>query len=156
VRVRELPSLRALPSPCHAAPLAALPPPSPFGFLLTTPRVLPCVCSRHRVLRSDDASFWATTGGFPQEIVVQLRDTTTVSRIRITATNVHQIAIERCEGRVPMSWEKVLDAALPDVDGRLHTESFTVSPPAAAAYIKLKLLSGWVSPRRVRLAGIHA
>jgi hypothetical protein len=79
-------------------------------------------------MRRDSSTFWATTGTYPQEFVIQLGAMCDVTKIKTLTTNgkqtcsqkpndasysplfsVRSLVIERCEGSSPTTWEKVLE-----------------------------------------------
>ena len=83
-----------------------------------------------------------TTGMYPQEFIIQLSETASVTRIKTLTTNVRGIVVERSEGVTPSSWEKVYEMDIPDVGGRLQVESNQVQR-VSANFLKFKITSGW-------------
>lgn len=54
---------------------------------------------------------WVTTGSFPQEVVVQLATTASISRVKTWSTNVKEVSVEICSGPTPTKWEKLYDSS---------------------------------------------
>lgn len=59
----------------------------------------------------DQTTKWMTTGSFPQEIVVQLATTASISRVKTWSTNAKEVAVEVCSGPTPTKWEKLYDSS---------------------------------------------
>lgn len=47
------------------------------------------------------------SGGFPQEIVLQLKSAVKVAKIQLSTTNVRKVIVERCELDQPTKFDKV-------------------------------------------------
>ena len=99
--------------------------------------------SCQNIIDGDDATFWPTTGLYPQEFVIKLGAPTSIRKITTATTNVRKMVVERCELDTPTTWEKVCALELPDIEARLHTESYDVVPEVTATHIKVKILEGW-------------
>lgn len=60
---------------------------------------------------SEQSTKWITTGNFPQEVVVQLATTASISRIKTWSTNVKEVQVEVCTGPTPTKWEKLYESS---------------------------------------------
>ncbi|TYZ57324.1 hypothetical protein PybrP1_008038 [[Pythium] brassicae (nom. inval.)] len=90
------------------------------------------------ILDGEHATKWVTTGSFPQEVVVQLATTASISRVKTWSTNVKEVTVELNEN-----------------DGNLQVESESVKL-GDASFIKFKIVSGWndfVALHRVSVEG---
>lgn len=122
-------------------------------------RVVMATCSDERhppehALDEDDATFWVTTGMYPQEIVVRLDQAREVNRLRTLTTNVRKLALECCDGPTPEKFRPVFEVELPEKDGRPQTETHQFSAKGAT-FLKLTIASGWghfASVHRVQLS----
>lgn len=123
---------------------------------------------------------WVTTGSFPQEVVVQLATTASISRVKTWSTNIKEVAVEVCSGPTPTKWEKLYESSaslraltinrsrwrtdrrtcsnaleLSENDGNLQIETESVKL-GDASFIKFKILAGWsdfVTLHRVSVEG---
>ena len=122
-------------------------------------RVVMATCSDERhppehALDEDDATFWVTTGLYPQEMVVRLDQAREVNRLRTRTTNVRKLALECCDGPTPEKFRPVFEVELPEKDGRPQTETHQFSAKGAT-FLKLTIASGWghfASVHRVQLS----
>ncbi|DAZ99226.1 TPA: hypothetical protein N0F65_008093 [Lagenidium giganteum] len=94
------------------------------------------------ILDGEQSSKWMTTGSFPQEVIVQLATTASVSRVKTWTTNAKDVVVEVCSSSTPNKWDKLYDAKLKENDGNMQAESENVTP-GDATFIKLKILSGY-------------
>eukprot|EP00937_MAST-01D_sp_MAST-1D-sp2_P001323 g1323.t1 len=94
------------------------------------------------MISNDETSFWASTGSYPQEFVVQLGSRAAVTNIRLRTTNVKSLVVERCKAPVPTSWEKIASMTLDENDGRMQVASQTVNSQDAN-YLKFHINSGY-------------
>ena len=109
-------------------------------------RVVMATCSDERhppehALDEDDATFWVTTGLYPQEMVVRLDQAREVNRLRTRTTNVRKLALECCDGPTPEKFRPVFEVELPEKDGRPQTETHQFSAKGAT-FLKLTIASG--------------
>ncbi|KAG5485549.1 hypothetical protein LSCM1_07636 [Leishmania martiniquensis] len=113
-------------------------------------------------------SFVLTTGGFPQEVIVQTRASSAkISRLAVTLNDAKDIRIERCCGETPTAFEAMAErtlargsiagssspsaaavtaAAATDGVGGLQTETFDLDPEGAGLdirFIRLTISSGY-------------
>ena len=101
-------------------------------------RVVMATCSDERhppehALDEDDATFWVTTGLYPQEMVVRLDQAQEVNRLRTRTTNVRKLALECCDGPTPEKFRPVFEVELPEKDGRPQTETHQFSAKGATS-----------------------
>ena len=94
------------------------------------------------MIEGDDSNFWSTTGGYPQEFVIQLSSKAEVTRVQTKTTNVKNMVVERCQASGPNQWEKVIDVVVDQGDGRLQVETNSLASKEAN-FLKFKILSGY-------------
>lgn len=88
-------------------------------------------------------TFFASTGCYPQEIIVKLREQAALTAIHTVTTNVRKLLIEK-SGPGILSWEKLANLELEDTGGELQHSSQTLRPGAPdAAYVRIRINSGW-------------
>ncbi|KAL7700569.1 hypothetical protein N2W54_000044 [Lotmaria passim] len=99
------------------------------------------------------ASFVVTTGGFPQEIIVQTRASSAkVSRVSLTLNDAKDIVLEKCCNEAPNSFEVMAERTLargPVSSGGgagTQTEVFDIDPEGAGRdirFLRLTIHSGY-------------
>lgn len=92
------------------------------------------------ILDGKDATFWMTTGMFPQEVVLQLKGVVQVSKITTLSMNVKKLSVEKCDTDKPDAFDKVFEVELPNRGDRLQTEVHQVN--IRAKFLRFTLLSG--------------
>mmetsp|Transcript_16827 Transcript_16827/g.24699 ORF Transcript_16827/g.24699 Transcript_16827/m.24699 type:complete len:143 (-) Transcript_16827:186-614(-) len=105
-----------------------------------------CYDARHppeHVIDGETNTFWATTGSFPQEIIVQLQGLATIQRIQTQTMNVQQLVVEKCSSAIATSWEKVTDTELQERDSGMQTQTHECPPRMAATFLKFRIEKGW-------------
>ncbi|KAL7747844.1 Heat shock protein beta-11 [Sorochytrium milnesiophthora] len=99
------------------------------------------------------ASFWTTTGGFPQQLVLSLSGSTdptaVVNKVVITSSGVKRIEVSHSsDGKSSAEYavDEVIDVPQSDADDNadaLSTHTVRFSTPTAMTFLKLSILSGW-------------
>mmetsp|Transcript_44257 Transcript_44257/g.112977 ORF Transcript_44257/g.112977 Transcript_44257/m.112977 type:complete len:160 (+) Transcript_44257:175-654(+) len=95
------------------------------------------------VIDGQPDGFWATTGLFPQEIVVALPEVSDVRRITTNSLHVRKIVVETCGTERPTSFEKAYEAELSNTKGAIQTETHQIN--ARAKFVKIIIESGYKS-----------
>jgi heat shock protein beta-11 len=107
-------------------------------------------------------SFVVTTGGFPQEIIVQTRASSAkISRVSLTLNDAKDILLEKCCGETPGTFEVMAERTLARgtaaagsttttttraSGGGTQTEVFDIDPEGAGRdirFLRLSILSGY-------------
>nr|CCA14262.1 conserved hypothetical protein [Albugo laibachii Nc14] len=107
------------------------------------------------ILDGGHATKWATTGSFPQEVIIQFGSSSSISRIKTWTRNVKQVAIEICSGSIPTKWDQLLDKKLNENEGNVQVENEQVVA-REVTYLKIRIISGWsdfASVNRVSVEG---
>eukprot|EP00898_Chlorokybus_atmophyticus_P002748 jgi/Chlat1/3474/Chrsp23S03675 len=79
------------------------------------------------VLDGNDSTFWVSTGGYPQALMLKFESPVLVGRVRLYTTNARKVVVERCESaQLPGQFEKVFEVELPDKGNRMQMESHQV------------------------------
>ncbi|TMW68306.1 hypothetical protein Poli38472_005774 [Pythium oligandrum] len=65
------------------------------------------------ILDGEQSTKWMTTGSFPQEVIVQLATTATISRVKTWSTNAKEVLVEICSGPTPNKWERLFEMSMP-------------------------------------------
>ncbi|TPP41672.1 hypothetical protein CGC21_36785 [Leishmania donovani] len=88
-------------------------------------------------------SFVLTTGGFPQEVIVQTRAASAkISKLSVALNDAKDILVEKCCGETPTAFEVMAERTL----ARGSTETFDLDPEGAGRdirFIRLTILSGY-------------
>ncbi|KAG8461526.1 hypothetical protein KFE25_001130 [Diacronema lutheri] len=104
----------------------------------------------------DDATFWVTTGMFPQELVVTLPASSAVARVMLRSVGIRRISIHACPTEQPGAYDTVLpETEIADGAGSRQSEVFTVKMEAVR-HVKLVIHAGWdhfVAVNDIRLDG---
>mmetsp|Transcript_5569 Transcript_5569/g.15566 ORF Transcript_5569/g.15566 Transcript_5569/m.15566 type:complete len:140 (-) Transcript_5569:115-534(-) len=96
------------------------------------------------ILDMSQATFWSSTGTFPQEVVVRI-EPSLVSGVCVFAINVRSISLEYCDEAQPIKWtpvEESFDEVFGD-DGSLQEIRWLDFPRVRASYIKVIINAGW-------------
>ena len=94
------------------------------------------------IIDGDQSTFWTSTGLFPQEFVLKLGASASITKIKTSTTNVRHFVVESCDGPSPVTWVPVFDLELGNTGtGQLQVEVNKVK--CLATWLKFKVLSGW-------------
>eukprot|EP00193_Tetraselmis_chui_P006261 CAMPEP_0177759832 /NCGR_PEP_ID=MMETSP0491_2-20121128/4939_1 /TAXON_ID=63592 /ORGANISM="Tetraselmis chuii, Strain PLY429" /LENGTH=150 /DNA_ID=CAMNT_0019275681 /DNA_START=267 /DNA_END=722 /DNA_ORIENTATION=+ len=98
------------------------------------------------VIDGNRNTLWATTGLFPQEIVVSLPEVSDVKRITTVTMHVKKLIVETCSTERPVAFEKAFEADLTNTKNQLQTEThqqFKNTNTLRAKFIKFIVESGY-------------
>jgi hypothetical protein len=93
------------------------------------------------IIDGNSASFWVTTGSFPQEFVVQLGQASTIKSVELISCGLRAIELYKTEGIHANSWEKIASAEADDADGEIQRLSLSIPPRLSATFLRLKVSS---------------
>ncbi|XP_052777225.1 intraflagellar transport protein 25 homolog [Mya arenaria] len=93
------------------------------------------------MLDGSDATFWSSTGLFPQEFIISFGNTMDVQRVSLSGYNIRHLQVEKCTGPDPTSFEPVTEKDLPQTDGQLQNEDIDVR--AKATHLRFVIDSGY-------------
>jgi len=98
------------------------------------------------VTDGSDATYWISTGLYPQMILLELCQPTRISTVRLSATDVRGVHVEGCSGPGATSFETLGSAELDLAQGdcRLQVKELrcrALSQPTR--FVKTTILSGW-------------
>ncbi|WZN62672.1 intraflagellar transport protein 25 [Chloropicon roscoffensis] len=93
------------------------------------------------VIDGNPKTFWSTTGLFPQEIVLTLKDQTRISRVTFSSTGVQKLVVSRARDIQPLEFEKLYDTNLSQITGQMQQDNKVIS--FEAKHVKFTLQSGW-------------
>ncbi|CBZ24270.1 conserved hypothetical protein [Leishmania mexicana MHOM/GT/2001/U1103] len=93
-------------------------------------------------------SFVLTTGGFPQEVIVQTRAASAkISKLSVTLNDAKDILLDKCCGEAPTAFDVMAERTLARGSvGGPQTETFDLDPEGAGRdirFIRLTILSGY-------------
>lgn len=72
-----------------------------------------------------------TTGLFPQQFIIQLKDEVSFAKLKTVTTNVRKISFERCKETAPTTFEKFYEVELASPQGgRIQQETHPVDFPS--------------------------
>ncbi|CAD5123519.1 DgyrCDS11858 [Dimorphilus gyrociliatus] len=100
-------------------------------------------------------SFWASTGLFPQELVVSFQGLMSVSSIKIDCSSVKHFRIERSVSNDPIDFEPLHERELDNANDLIQTEDLPVSS-GSAKHIKFIFDSGYdhfISVHNIQVIG---
>lgn len=97
------------------------------------------------------SSFVVTTGGFPQEIIVQTRASSAkISRVSLALNDAKDILLEKCCNEAPNTFEVMAERTLArgssSSNNGAQTEVFDIDPEGAGRdirFLRLTILSGY-------------
>ena len=91
------------------------------------------------IIDGNPASFWLTTGSFPQEFVLQLGQASLIKTVEIISCGLRNIELFKTEGIHANSWERVSTAEADDADGEIQRLSLTIPPKMVATFLRVKV-----------------
>lgn len=95
------------------------------------------------VIDGSEKTFWASTGLYPQELVLAFAGSVQPAKLKLTMQNVKEITIEKSDSTTPTNFEKLLEAEVQDRGvGRLQVEVHNV-PRTQARFLKFTIHAGW-------------
>ncbi|KAG7153409.1 Intraflagellar transport protein 25-like [Homarus americanus] len=86
-------------------------------------------------------TFWATSGLYPQMVVVTLPGITSVDALTILAYNVRRVSVARSIKTQPTDFEEVTERELPHDEGKLQS-SVLSSEQITAAHLRITIIEG--------------
>jgi heat shock protein beta-11 len=95
------------------------------------------------VLDGDERTFWATTGMFPQEIVVTLGAVSDVSQVRIVSVGLRRISIHSCATEQPGSYETVVPEKEIADQGAGRQSDTVKTNMRGVRHVKIIIHAGW-------------
>jgi heat shock protein beta-11 len=95
------------------------------------------------MIDGDDRTYWTSTGGFPNEIVLSLGDTSKVQSIRIQSTGVRKLVIESSDGPSANMWETQVESDVDEEIGGAQQITSFQTPKLVAAYLKFRVEKGF-------------
>ncbi|KAH3743646.1 heat shock protein beta-11 [Pelomyxa schiedti] len=115
-------------------------------WVASSPSVMDVVATSHdlkhppaHALTNSSDTFYTTTGMYPQEIVLGIREDTKIAEIRITSRNIKRFSISILS-TANATWQEVINKELPDTKGKVQNEAHQLS--MAAKFFKFTILSG--------------
>lgn len=94
------------------------------------------------VIDGSSTTFFASTGLFPQQLVLRLPSKSSLACVEIVGTSLKHIVLERCDGPAAVNWQPYAEQAVPDDDGALQTTTVSV-PPFPATHLRLTITEGY-------------
>lgn len=105
-----------------------------------------CADPRHppaAVIDGSESTFWATTGLFPQEIVVTLPAGARLSQIKLLARAVRRVRVEVCDKHLPVAFQTATEADVaPGDEAKDHQFEVLQLGGVRARHVKIVLLAG--------------
>jgi heat shock protein beta-11 len=96
------------------------------------------------IIDKNPSSFWMTTGSFPQEIVVQLAESSVIKSIEVVSTGIRSIELWGSDGYSHSTGERMAKFEANDSDGELQRFTLPLtSKNASATCLRVKILNGW-------------
>eukprot|EP00919_Chromeraceae_sp_WS-2016_P011628 GHVR01027161.1.p1 GENE.GHVR01027161.1~~GHVR01027161.1.p1 ORF type:complete len:149 (+),score=17.10 GHVR01027161.1:50-448(+) len=104
------------------------------------------------ILNDDERSFWMSTGLYPQELIIEIADTTlNIQCVKFMSTHLKSVSIEYTQESTPTNF---LSASQPaefiNRNGRPQNETINFTKPDTAKFVKFIISRGWSS-----FASIH-
>jgi hypothetical protein len=92
------------------------------------------------VIDGQNGTFWLTTGSFPQEIVIQLGEASTIKSIDILSTGLRSIEASKSDGPQANSWDVFCQTESSDADSEIQKISLQIPPRLTASFIRFKVV----------------
>ncbi|XP_045606330.1 intraflagellar transport protein 25 homolog [Procambarus clarkii] len=100
-------------------------------------------------------TFWASSGLYPQVVVLTLPGLTAIDNLAILAYNVRKVSVARSIKTQPTDFEEVVEKELPHDDGKLQS-SVLSAEQMTAVHIRITIVEGhdhFCSVHKVSVAG---
>jgi len=97
------------------------------------------------VIDGSEATYWISTGLYPQEILLELCQPSKVSGVRLSSTSVRGVRVEACSEDAAVSFRTLVQGELDCQAGRLQQQELRCveEQPQLTRFIKTMILSGW-------------
>uniref|UniRef100_A0A7S3HQD7 F5/8 type C domain-containing protein n=1 Tax=Spumella elongata TaxID=89044 RepID=A0A7S3HQD7_9STRA len=96
------------------------------------------------IIDGQEASYWMSTGLYPQEILVALKGPCMISTIKLATTNVKSVRIEGCAEEKPVNFHVLAEGDLEEKGGSIQIKDLKVQDGSTtASFVKLQILSGY-------------
>eukprot|EP00419_Tripos_fusus_P003162 CAMPEP_0172679898 /NCGR_PEP_ID=MMETSP1074-20121228/16385_1 /TAXON_ID=2916 /ORGANISM="Ceratium fusus, Strain PA161109" /LENGTH=201 /DNA_ID=CAMNT_0013498141 /DNA_START=44 /DNA_END=649 /DNA_ORIENTATION=- len=101
------------------------------------------------IIDGNEATYWISTGLYPQEILLWLSCATRVSCVRLASTRVRNVRFEGCQENEPVSFRTLAERRFEDTHGgglqvnELHCGSSCGDDGRPLEFIRVLILSGW-------------
>ena len=86
-------------------------------------------------------TFFVSTGGFPQDLILRLSTKASIAKIRISIANAKHITFDRCDGTTPGHWQPYVEANLPEQEG--WVEHNVSTPGFPITFLRIRVNSGY-------------
>ncbi|CAM9683667.1 unnamed protein product [Chrysoparadoxa australica] len=93
-----------------------------------------------------EKGFWATTGCYPQEVVIKLDQTSKIEAISSVTMNVRQLRVLHSPGPAAANWKELASYEFDDIPGELQNFNQQVGEPGSgekSRFLKFVVGSGW-------------
>lgn len=107
------------------------------------------------IIDGNPNTFWATTGLFPQELIVSFQGLMNISSVKIECCSVKHLQIQRSISNDPVDFEPIHERVLDSGNDLMQTEDLPVSN-ATAKHIKFIIDSGYdhfISVHQIQVNG---
>merc|ERR1711998_186610 len=99
------------------------------------------------MIDGDPSSFWASTGLYPQEFVVELDKAYDISSVKLIACNVKSVSLEKCDTDDPSQFAALAGPVKVGTDSNamrpeMVTKDIPLQLPTRARHVKFKIEDG--------------
>eukprot|EP00043_Microstomoeca_roanoka_P013471 m.131915 g.131915 ORF g.131915 m.131915 type:complete len:139 (+) comp15761_c0_seq2:240-656(+) len=94
------------------------------------------------LIDGDDTKFWATTGMFPQEIVISFPVATRVTSLETKTACVKQLVIQKSANQTPAGWDDLTTTELAHAEGQVQLEDHKIDP-CIIRHLRIMIKSGY-------------
>lgn len=84
------------------------------------------------------SGFWLTTGSFPQELVIQLGEISTIKGVEITSTGIRHIEVSKSDGPQANTWETFGQTECSD-DSDVQKISLQAPPRLSTFFLRIRV-----------------
>eukprot|EP01138_Halocafeteria_seosinensis_P014259 gb/GECG01014559.1/.p1 GENE.gb/GECG01014559.1/~~gb/GECG01014559.1/.p1 ORF type:complete len:141 (+),score=12.46 gb/GECG01014559.1/:1-423(+) len=96
----------------------------------------------NNIIDGDESTFWATTGMYPQEAIIQLGHEGVLSEFRVVVRNAKEVHLCVCPSTSPTSWHNVSTLELENNHGGPQIETVELNKPQRASYVRIRIARG--------------
>lgn len=101
------------------------------------------------IIDGNEATYWISTGLYPQEILLWLSCATRVSSVRLASTRVRSVRFEGCQENDAVSFRTLAERRFEDTPkgglqvNELHCGDSSLDDGKPLEFIRVLILSGW-------------
>lgn len=95
------------------------------------------------IIDGNDSTFWLTTGMYPQEFLLDMKEKKKLSQVKLVTRYARKISVYSCDREHPTQFDLLFDEDVSKSEGTVMHTSTHNATGAKARYIKVVIESGY-------------